>query len=161
MKDEGSRTVAATVVESTHVVLPGEANSLGTVFGGQVCAWLDLACAVAAMRHCRRPVVTVSMDELVFHAPVRVGHFALLRAQVNAVFRTSLEVGAEVYSEHPLTGERRHTTSAFLTFVALGEDGRPLPMPPLVCVTDEERRREREAHERRERRLLGRMKNEE
>jgi acyl-CoA hydrolase len=153
-----ARPAADTQVESTHLVLPGEANAHGTAFGGQVCAWLDLACAVAAMRHCRRAVVTVSMDELVFHAPIRVGHIAIVRACVNAVFRSSLEVGAEVWSEDPLTGERRHTTTAFLTFVSLDAYGRPAAIPPLRCDTDDERRREAEAHGRRTRRLERRPK---
>ncbi len=147
------RPAKATYVETTHVVLPGQTNSLGTVFGGHVCAWLDLAGAVAAQRHCRRPVVTASMDDIHFHAPVRVGQFAVVRAQVNAVFHTSLEVGVEVWSEDPLTGERHHTTTAYLTFVGLDVNGRPAPMPPLLCETADEQRREAEAHARREARL--------
>ncbi len=148
-----TRTAAATRVEATHVVLPGQANALGTVFGGAVCGWLDLAGAVAAQRHCRKPVVTASMDDIHFHAPIKVGHIAVVRAQVNAVFRTSLEVGVDVFSEDPLTGERHHTTTAYLTFVSLDEAGRPVPMPPLVCETAEEREREAAAHGRREARL--------
>jgi acyl-CoA hydrolase len=140
-------------VESTHLVLPGQANALGTVFGGHVCAWLDLAGAVAAQRHCRRPVVTASMDDIHFHASVKVGHVAVVRAQVNAVFRTSLEVGVDVFSEDPLTGDRHHTTTAYLTFVALDAHGRPAPMPPLLCETPEEKAREADAKARREARL--------
>lgn len=142
-----------TLVETTHLVLPGEANSLGAVFGGHVCAWLDLACAVAAQRHCRKPVVTASIDDLHFLAPIKVSHFALVRAQVNAVFNTSLEVGATVWSEDPLTGERHLTTRAFLTFVALDETGLPVPLPPLVVETEEERRRQEHAQVRRSERL--------
>lgn len=147
------RRVKDSIVETTHLVLPGQANALGTVFGGHVCAWLDLAGAVAAQRHCRRPVVTASMDDIHFHASVKVGHIAVVRAQVNAVFRTSLEVGVEVHSEDPLTGDRHHTTTAYLTFVALDAHGRPAPMPPLTCESDEERAREAEAHARRDARL--------
>jgi acyl-CoA hydrolase len=150
--------VADTLVEATHLVLPSDANAHGTAFGGQVCAWLDLACAVAAQRHCRRPVVTASMDDIHFHAAIKVGHVAVVKAQVNAVFRTSLEIGAEVWDEDPLTGERRRTTSAFLTFVALGPDGRPTELPPLVTSTDEERRREAEARVRRAERLARRTR---
>jgi acyl-CoA hydrolase len=145
---------SATVVEATHLVLPGQTNALGTVFGGHVCAWLDLAGAVAAQRHCRRPVVTASMDDIHFHAPVKVGHIAVVRAQVNAVFRTSLEVGAEVWSEDPLTGDRHHTTTAYLTFVALDAIGQPAQMPALVPETPEEKAREAEGHARREARLV-------
>lgn len=148
-----ARPAKATYVETTHLVLPGQANALGTVFGGHVCAWLDLAGAVSAQRHCRRPVVTASMDDIHFHASIKVGHIAVVRAQVNAVFRSSLEVGVEVFSEDPLTGDRNHTTTAYLTFVALDAHGRPAPMPPLVCETDEERAREADAKARREARL--------
>ena len=144
---------ADTVVETTHLVLPGEANTLGTAFGGHVCAWIDLACAVSAQRHCRLPVATASIDDLHFLAPIKVGHVAVVRSQVNAVFRTSLEVGATVWSEDPLTGERSLTTRALLTFVALGPDGRPVQLPPLETVTDEERRRQDLAQTRRAERL--------
>jgi acyl-CoA hydrolase len=148
-----ARRASATFVEATHLVLPGQANALGSVFGGEVCAWIDLACSVSAMRLCHRPVVTASMDDLHFHAPVRVGHIAIVQSQVNAVFRTSLEVGAFVWSEDPSTGERRHTASAFLTFVALDANGTPTELPPLLCETEDERRREDEAAVRRAARL--------
>ena len=147
------RPASATRVEATHIVLTGDTNAHGTLFGGQVCAWLDLAAAVAAQRHCRRPVVTASMDEIHFHAPIKLGHIAVVRAQVNAVFRTSMEVGVEVFSEDPITGDRHHTTTAHLTFVALDTHGRPASVPPLLCETDEERVREREAQARRQDRL--------
>ena len=150
---QSARPVRESIVEATHLVLPGQTNALNTAFGGQVCAWLDMAAAVAAQRHCRRTVVTASMDEIHFHAPVLVGHVAVVRAQVNAVFRSSIEVGCDVWSEDPLTGDRRHTTTAYLTFVALDASGRPAAVPPLLCETDEERAREAAAHERRKGRL--------
>jgi len=140
-------------VEVTHLVMPGDANSLGSAFGGKVMQWTDLAAGMAAMRHARLPVATASIDRLSFLAPVRIGHMAILVAQVNAVFSTSMEVGVEVSTEDPMTGERRRTCHAFLTFVALGPDGKPTAAPPLEVETDEERRREREAHLRRESRL--------
>ncbi len=140
-------------VEHTHLVMPGEANNLGTAFGGMIMQWTDAAGAMAAMRHARGPVVTVSIDQLTFLAPIRIGHIALLAAQVNAVFSTSMEIGVEVSTENPLTGERRKCCDAFLTFVALGRDGRPAPVPPLLAESDEERRRERDARVRREARL--------
>jgi acyl-CoA hydrolase len=148
------RRATDTFVEATHMVLPSDTNAHGTIFGGHVCAWLDLACAVSAMRQCRLPVVTASMDDLHFHAPIRLGHIAVVQAQVNAVFRTSMEVGAFIWSEDPITGERRHTSTAYLTFVSLDENGRPAPLPPLLCETEDERRRESEAQARREARLL-------
>lgn len=140
-------------IEHTHLVMPGEANNLGSAFGGMIMQWTDVAGAMAAMRHARGPVVTVSIDQLTFLAPIRIGHMALLHAQVNAVFTTSMEVGVEVSSENPMTGERRKCCDAFLTFVALGDDRRPIPVPPLLVETEEERRRERDARTRREARL--------
>ena len=140
-------------VEHTHLVMPGDANNLGTAFGGMIMAWTDVAAAMAGMRHARGPVVTVSIDQLSFLAPIRVGHMAHLTAQVTAVFKTSMEIGVEVTSEDPMTGERRKCCDAYLTFVALGPDKRPMQVPPLVAETEEERRREREARVRRESRL--------
>lgn len=148
-----AKRAADTFVEATHLVLPGDANAMGTVFGGNVAAWLDMACAVSAMRLCHKPVVTASMDDLHFHAPIRVGHVAVVQAQVNAVFRTSMEVGAFIWSEDPATGERRHTSTAYFTFVSLDESGRPTPLPALVCETMDEKQRESEAQVRREARL--------
>ncbi len=98
-------------------------------------------------------MVTASIDQLTFLAPIPIGHMALLSAQVNAVFSTSMEVGVEVSSENPMTGERRKCCDAFLTFVALGPDKRPVAVPPLLVETEQERRRERDARTRREARL--------
>jgi acyl-CoA hydrolase len=115
--------------------------------------WTDQCAGMAAMRHARLPVVTVSVDQFTFLSPVRIGQIAILRGQVNAVFRTSLEVGVEVLTEDPRTGEQRRCCDAFLTFVAVGDDGRPVAVPPLLAASDEERRREREAAVRRASRL--------
>jgi acyl-CoA hydrolase len=140
-------------VSVTHLVMPSDANVLGTAFGGMVMQWTDLAAAMAAMRHARLPVVTASIDQLSFLAPIRVGHMAILNAQVNAVFGTSMEVGVEVLSEDPATGQRLKCCDAYLTFVALGPDGRPTGVPPLRVEGAEEARRERDARTRRESRL--------
>lgn len=140
-------------VELTELVMPGDANVLGTAFGGKIMQWTDLAASLAAMRHCRLPVVTASIDQLSFLSPVRIGHIAIFTAQVNAVFATSMEVGVEVVTEDPGSGARRKCCDAYLTFVALGTDGKPTAVPPLVTTTEAERRREREAHLRRESRL--------
>jgi acyl-CoA hydrolase len=148
-----AKPVSHSRIEQAHLVMPGEANNLGSAFGGMIMEWTDVAGAMAAMRHARMPVVTVSIDQLTFLAPIRIGHMALLTAQVNAVFHTSMEVGVEVSSEDPMTGERRKCCDAFLTFVALGPDRRPVTVPPLIVETDEERRRERDARTRREARL--------
>lgn len=156
MSESAPRPASASRVEMTELVMPTDANNLGSAFGGRIVQWVDLAAAVAARRHARMPVVTASIDQLVFLSPVQVGQVAVLRAQVNAAFGTSLEVEVEVLSEDPDTGERRRCCDAFLTFVALGPDRRPAPVPPLLAETEEERRREREAHERRAARLRAR-----
>ena len=140
-------------VEMTEIVLPFHANSLGTIFGGQVAAWIDICAGVAAMRHARAIVVTASMDDLHFMAPVHVGEVLVLRAHVNRAFGTSLEIGVRVEAESPLTGERRHTATAYLTFVALDEAGNRVAVPPLVPETEAERRRYEQAAQRRAWRL--------
>jgi acyl-CoA hydrolase len=147
------KPASASRVEVTHFVMPTDANGLGTAFGGIVMQWTDLAAAMSAMRHARLPVVTASIDQLTFLAPIRIGQMAILTAHVTAVFGTSMEVEVEVVSEDPRTGERRRCCDAFLTFVALGPDGRPTRVPPLRVETEEERRRERAARVRREARL--------
>lgn len=144
---------SASRVEMTQLVMPGHANVVGTAFGGTVMQWTDLAASMAAMRHARLPVVTASVDRLDFLSPVRIGQIAILRAQVNAVFRSSMEVGVEVLTEDPQSGEQRRCCDALLTFVALGADGRPVAVPPLEAASEEERRRERQAGVRREARL--------
>jgi len=143
----------ASRVEMTQLVMPGQANSLGTGFGGTIMLWTDQCAGMAAMRHARLPVVTVSVDQFTFLSPVRIGQIAILRGQVNAVFRTSMEVGVEVVTEDPRSGEQRTCCHAFLTFVALGPDGRPVAAPPLAAQTEEERRREQDAAVRRSSRL--------
>ncbi len=137
----------------THLVMPPDANVLGTVFGGKIMEWTDLAGSIAAMRHARLPCVTASIDQLSFLAPIRIGQVAVVRAQVNAVFSTSMEVGVVVFTEDPFTGERRKCCDAYLTFVALGTDKKPTKVAPLRADTDDERRREREAMVRRASRL--------
>jgi acyl-CoA hydrolase len=142
----------------TEVVLPQDANALGTALGGRVMHLVDMAAAIAALRHCRAAVVTASVDHIDFRSPIQVGELIILKSSVNCTFHTSLEVGVKVFSENPLTGERRHTTSAYLTFVALDDKRQPKLVPPLECETDEDRRRYREALERRKTRLAHRAK---
>src|SRR5512139_2853457 len=143
-------------VEMTELAMPTDANNLGTVFGGRIVQWMDLAGAMAARRHARTPVVTAAMDELTFQAPVRLGHVAILHARVNAAFGSSMEVEVEVFDEDPDTGVRRRCCDGFLTFVSLGKDNRPTPAPPVRPETPEEVERERAAHERRKWRLATR-----
>lgn len=151
--DRAGKPVRDSIVEMVQIVLPNDANVLGSALGGTVMHWIDIACAIAAGRHCRRPVVTISMDHLEFRNPIRVGELTIIRASVNRAFRTSMEVGAKVIAENLQTGEQRHTSSAYLTFVALDEQGRPSPVVPVVPETPEELRRWREAAERRKLRL--------
>ncbi|RKH37325.1 acyl-CoA thioesterase [Corallococcus sicarius] len=136
-------------VVMTQLILPPDANNLNAAFGGKVMQWIDICGAVAAQRHCRQVVVTASMDELHFHAPIRVGWIALLHSRVLATFRTSLEVGVTVHAENPLTGERHLTTSALLTFVTQDKDGKGVLVPPLLLETDTERSAFAEAEARR------------
>jgi acyl-CoA hydrolase len=149
--------VARTRVEMTQVVLPGNANALGNGFGGEIMSWIDICGAVASQRHCRSVVVTASFDEAHFIESIRQGDVVVLRGQVNAVFNTSLEAGILVESENPLTGERRRAVKAYATYVALDRHGRPQKMPPLILVSDEDRRRQAEAEKRREHRLKMRV----
>jgi acyl-CoA hydrolase len=129
---------------------PTDANTTGFVHGGTVMKLCDEAAGIAALRHSRCPrVVTVAMDRMTFLEPVHVGELLTLSAKVNAVWRTSMEVGVRVEAEVPRTGELRHTSTAYLTMVALDDDGLPTPVPPLEVSTPEEQRREREAQLRR------------
>jgi acyl-CoA hydrolase len=139
--------------DTAEMILPSDTNVHGTAFGGRVVQWMDLCSSMAAGRHCRQPVVTVSIDDLHFHAPIRIGDYALLSARVTAAFRTSMEVECVVTAENPTTGERRLCTSAFLTFVALDARSRPLEVPPLLLETEDERKVFEQAKTRRSDRL--------
>jgi acyl-CoA hydrolase len=147
------KPVRESASEYSELALPTDANGLGNVLGGKVMHLVDLAGAMAAMRHARRPVVTASFDHMNFLHPIRLGQLIVLHSQINRVFRTSMEVGVKVMAEDLMTGEKRHTCSAYLTFVALDDDRRPTPVPPVIPETEEEQRRYREAAERRAYRL--------
>jgi acyl-CoA hydrolase len=144
--------------EMVEAVLPNDANSLGTMLGGRVMHYIDIAGALAAHRHSNSHVVTASVDYLDFRFPIRVGEFIVLKSSVNRVFHSSMEVGVKVFSENVLTGERKHTSSAYLTFVAIDLNGKPHGIPPLIVETEDDRRRYREAGERRRLRLATRHK---
>ncbi|HWE33150.1 MAG TPA: acyl-CoA thioesterase [Solirubrobacteraceae bacterium] len=133
-----------------------DANSAGNVHGGTVMKLADEVAGLAAIKHSRRRVVTAGMDRMNFLVPIHVGELVTFSACVNAAWRTSMEVGVRVESENPLSGEVRHTNTAYLTMVALDEEGRPAPVPPLVATTPDELRREREAELRRANRLAER-----
>jgi len=153
MAELKGKTVAESVVEMVEVVLPNDANPLGNMLGGKVMHLIDIAGAVAAHRHARAQVVTAAVDNLDFLYPIRVGELVVLRAHITRAFRTSMEAEVRVYLEDYLTGERRQTSSAFVTYVALDAAGKPKEVPPLIPRTREERRRYREALERRRQRL--------
>jgi acyl-CoA hydrolase len=147
------RRPSTSAIEMNEIVLPVHANNIGTAFGGVIMSWIDVCAAMAATRHARHTVVTASMDAVDFIAPVHVGDHVCLKAMVNAVGRTSMEVGVRVEAEEPLSGRRVHAVSAYLTFVALDAAGDPTPVPPLVTETPEERLRMDEAGARRTKRL--------
>jgi acyl-CoA hydrolase len=153
------RPVSASRTEMMELVLPQDANLLGNILGGRVMHLIDVAGAIAAHRHCHFPVVTASVDHLDFLHPIRLGELIVLESQVNRAFHTSIEVGVEVFSEDFVSGKREHTTTAFLTFVAIDERGIPRPVPPVLPKTQQERRRYRDAGERRKARIQARPRN--
>jgi acyl-CoA hydrolase len=133
-----------------------DANAAGFVHGGMVMKTVDEAAAIAAIRHCGRRVVTAGMDRMTFTEPIHVGALLTCAATVNAAWRTSMEVGVRVEAEDPRSGERRHTSTAYVTMVALDDDGRPAPVPGLIPETEDEKRRQRQAELRRANRLAER-----
>ena len=150
---EKERTVRASKVEMTELVLPNDTNQLGNLLGGRLMHWIDIAAALAAMRHSGRVCVTAGVDNMSFHAPIRLGAMVILRASVNRVFNTSMEVGVRVDVENPRDGSSFHANTAYLTFVGLDENGKPVPAPPVTPESDEEIRRFESAEVRRQTRL--------
>lgn len=136
-----------------ELMMPHMANVLGNVHGGVLLGMMDRVAAVSAIRHAQRACVTVSVDRVHFREPIHVGELVTMNASVNYAHRTSIEVGVRVESENILTGARRHTNSCYLTYVAIDENGRPVPVPPVRAETDEERARYRGAEERRAQRI--------
>lgn len=137
----------------TEIVLPGHTNALGTIFGGVIMSWIDIAGAIMAQRYSRMAAVTASLDDLSFLAGVKKGWIVQLRARVNYTGKTSMEIGVRVDAENPTTGEAVHTATAYLTYVAVDASGKPTPVPPIKLDTDEKKRRYNEALKRREFRL--------
>jgi acyl-CoA hydrolase len=154
------KPVSASRSEMAEVVLPAQTNALGKLLGGHVMHLVDIVAAMAACRHSSSYVVTASVDSIDFRNAVNLGELVILKSQVNRVFTTSMEIGVEIYSENMLTGERKHTTSAFVTFVAIDQFTRqPKPVRPLIVKTAEEKRRFAEAALRRKARLALRARN--
>lgn len=148
-----AHTPRASRVETVQLVLPGLTNTHGTIFGGILMQWIDIAAGISAGRHSGGPVVTASMDRLHFITPVNLGEIVTLQAQVNFAARTSMEVGVRVLAETRPGGERRQATRAYLTFVAVDDAGKPRPVPALKPETAEEKRRFEDASHRRAERL--------
>ncbi len=148
-----TKTVRESQHETSELMMPQHANNLGHVFGGVILSMMDKAAAISAIRHARRNVVTASIDRVDFREPVRVGDLVVMHASVNYVGRSSMEVGVRVEAEDLLTGNRRHTNSCYLTFVAIDKDGRPVEVPLIMPETPDEERRYEAAMERRRRRL--------
>jgi len=155
------KTVNESSVIMTQVMTPQDVNLAGNVHGGVIMRLVDTAGGLVAVRHTRANVVTASIDRLDFHHPVFAGDLVTLRASLNLVGRTSMEVGVNVQAENPKTGEVNHTASAYLTYVALDESRKPMEVPPLILETEEQRRRNREAQVRREDKFHKREKQQE
>jgi len=156
---EAKRAQESSVIMA-QVMNPLDANPAGNVHGGAIMKLIDTVAGAVAVRHARANVVTASIDRLDFHSPVFIGDLLTLKAGLNMVGRTSMEVGVRVETENLVTGTVRHTASAYLTMVALDSDGRPMQIPPLILETEEQERRNREAKARREMRLEERKKEE-
>ena len=153
MTSPSDSTVNETQHETTQLMMPQHANVLGNVFGGVILAMMDTAAGIAALRHARTICVTASVDRVDFRLPIHIGDLVIMKASVNYVGRTSMEVGVRVESEHLLTGERRHTNSCYLTFVAIDKNGKPVAVPPIKPETPDQVRRYEAAKQRRARRL--------
>jgi acyl-CoA hydrolase len=152
------RFVRESESDYSEFALPNDANTFGNLLGGRIMHLVDLAGAIAAMKHCRNPVVTASIDHMDFIHPVKIGQLVRLRASVNRAFRTSMELGVKVWVEDLVTGAEKHVSSAYLTFVAIDAQGRGVPVPPVIPETEEEKRRYEEAGARREYRLAHRSR---
>jgi acyl-CoA hydrolase len=151
-----AKSRAASVTEMLEYVLPQHANTYGTVFGGQIMAWVDLCGAICAQRHSGRPCVTVFVDDLLFKRPVRIGQVVRLRAQMTAAFNSSMEIEIGVYGEDTITGEQWPTLECLVTFVAMSDERKPAPVPPLRLESDADRAAHRAAEDRRRQRLAKR-----
>lgn len=135
------KTVEESAVEMRYLVMPNHTNPQNSIFGGVVMSWIDMAAAMVAERHSNRPVVTVHVDDISFKAPIKIGDHVLIKASLNFVGKTSMLVGVKVIAENPFTGISRHTTTAYLAFVALDDIGRPIQVRGVIPESDAEKRR--------------------
>jgi len=141
MTNERGKTPTESAVETRYLVMPQQANPQGTAFGGAIVSWIDMVAAMAAQRHCGTEVVTAGIDSLVFRHPIRIGDQVVLRAAVNYVSRSSMEVGVQVIRDDPYSGRQVLATTAHLTLVALDANKKPVPVPPLLPRTPQEKAR--------------------
>lgn len=147
------KPISASRITISQLMHPEHANLLGNVHGGWIMKLVDEAGALTCMRHAQRKVVTVAIDSMVFRQPIRIGDLIILNAEVAYTGRTSLEAAVEVLAENPITGERTHTNTAYLVYVALDDEGRPTSVPPLQAETEEDKQKMKQAQERQQRRL--------
>jgi acyl-CoA hydrolase len=148
-----NKTVSNSVVTMTELVLPNHTNQLGNLLGGQLMHWIDICAALSSSKHANRICVTASVDKIEFHFPIKIGDVVTIRASVNRVFKTSMEVGVKVFAENHVKGTSRHTNSAYLTFVSVDDEGKPVSTREITPETEEEIKRYEKALERRKIRL--------
>lgn len=154
MAEIKSKLMKESQVTMVELVLPNDTNILNNLLGGRLMHWMDIAAAMAASRHCHNIAVTAEVDDLSFHEPIRLGNIVSLRASVNRAFNTSMEVGVKVEVENFKTGEKKHSNSAYFTFVSIdSETGKKMPVPQVVPETDEEKKWYEDALIRRTQRL--------
>lgn len=153
LQQRKSKKVKDSIVTMTELVLPNHTNQLGKLLGGQLMQWIDICAALSASKHSQRVCVTASVDKIDFHHPIKVGDVVIITARVNRAFRTSMEVEVDVYAESHTEGTRIHTNSAFLTFVSVDENGKPVETFEIIPETEDEKRRFEEALQRRQKRL--------
>jgi acyl-CoA hydrolase len=150
---ESERSPDESATEMVQIILPNDTNALGNALGGRVMHWIDLVGAMVAYRHSRRPVVTVAMERLEFIHPIKLGHIVILKARLNYVGHSSMEVGVQVFSEDPRLGIHQLSSHALITYVALDDAGKPTPVPKLRLTTEEDHRLFQEAAARRQQRI--------
>lgn len=139
--EEKTKTPKESAIETRYIVMPDHANHYGTAFGGVIMSWIDLIAVMVAQRHCEREAVTLSVDRLSFISPIQIGDHVILRASVNYTGTTSMEIGVQVIKENPYKQEKVRATTAYLTFVALDENKKPVPVPRIIPETEDEIRR--------------------
>lgn len=158
MPEKSKKTVSDSIVTMTELVLPNHTNQLGNLLGGQLMHWIDICAALSASRHSHRVCVTASVDRIDFHHPIELGNVVTLMASVNRAFNTSMEVGVKVFTESHKEGTRIHSNTAYLTFVSVDDDAKPVKTNEIMPETEDEKRRYEEALKRREARLSQRNK---